>query len=91
MKTGRLVAVCINATMTDDDVSEAISQPAPASCIQVPMFDPTEAIQRARKSLWRNGLHADALAIVDSGILARSEITCVKAIAALRLYQQFIC
>ena len=49
--------------MSGDDVSEVMSQPAPASCIQVPMLDATDAIQRARKSGWRSGLHAESLIV----------------------------
>jgi hypothetical protein len=50
----------MSVTISGDDVNDVISHPAPASCIQVPMLEATEAIQRARKSGWRRGLHADS-------------------------------
>jgi hypothetical protein len=68
--------------MTGDGVNEVISQPAPASCIQVPMFEQTEAIHRARKSLWRSGLHTDAPGMADAGVSAASETIRVKSIGA---------
>jgi hypothetical protein len=60
-KNGRLVAVCMSATMMGDGVNEVINHTAPTSCIQVPMFDTTAAIHSERKTGWRSGLHAEAL------------------------------
>src|SRR5712692_11547698 len=40
--------------------SEVINHAAPTFCIQVPIFEATDAIHRERKSGSRNGLHADA-------------------------------
>jgi hypothetical protein len=36
--------------MRGDGASEVMSQPAPTSCIQVPMFEATLAIQMALKT-----------------------------------------
>jgi len=66
--------------MKGDVVSEVISHPAPASCIQVPMFEATDAIQSARKSGRRNGLQADALALCGRRIAAILESAWAKAI-----------
>ncbi len=54
-KTGNEVAVCTNATITAEGDSEVISQPAPTSCIQVPVLDASVAIQSQRKTERRNG------------------------------------
>ena len=53
-----VVAVCTSATITGVGASEVISQPAPTSCIQVPMLEKTLAIQSIRKTGERNGLQA---------------------------------
>jgi hypothetical protein len=51
----------MSATIIGDGESDVISQPAPTSCIQVPMFDATLAIHSARNSGWRSGTHTDEL------------------------------
>ena len=53
--TGRLAAVCISAISSGDAVSEVISQVPAVSCIQVPMLETVEAIQRLRKIAMRSG------------------------------------
>src|SRR5207244_11195523 len=60
-KTGRVVAAWTSATMLGEGAREVISHAAPTFCIQVPTLEATEAIQRARKTLWRNGLQGDLL------------------------------
>ena len=54
--TGKLSAASTSATSDGDDDSDVISQPAPTSCIQVPMFETIVAIHRLRKSALRSGL-----------------------------------
>src|SRR6266852_3514070 len=58
--TGRLPAVSTSATSTGEGDSEVINQDSPTSCIHVPMFDTTVAIQSARNTDSRSGLQADA-------------------------------
>jgi hypothetical protein len=70
----------MSAAKSGDGVSEVISQPAPASCIQVPMFEATEAIQRARKSGRRKGLQADSFAISGCCFVATLVSACCNAI-----------
>jgi hypothetical protein len=74
--------------MTGDEVSEVISQPAPASCIHVPMFDVSEAIQSARKSGWRSGRQVDALIASECRVFVKFESAFSRAIARPL---QFIC
>src|SRR5438876_257098 len=57
--TGRLPAVSTSATSTGDVVNEVINHDSPTSCIHVPMFDTTVAIQSARNTDSRSGLQAD--------------------------------
>jgi hypothetical protein len=57
--TGRVVAVCISATITGESESEVMNQAPPTFCIQVPTFDTTPAAQSERKSGSRSGLHAE--------------------------------
>src|SRR6266404_5956543 len=57
--SGKLSAASTSATIDGDDESDVISQPAPTSCIQVPMFETMVAIQRLRKSAILSGLHAE--------------------------------
>jgi hypothetical protein len=64
-KNGRLVAVCISATMMGDGANAVINHTAPTSCIQVPMFDAAAAIHNERKTGWRSGLHAEAVALLS--------------------------
>ena len=45
--------------MSGDGVSEVISHVPPTFCIHVPTFDATDAIQSARNSGCRSGVHAD--------------------------------
>ena len=49
-KIGSVVAPWTSATMNGDGASEVISQPAPTSCIQVPMFETTVAVQSTVKA-----------------------------------------
>ena len=62
--SGKLSAASTSATIDGEDESEVISQPAPTSCIHVPMFETMVAIHRLRKSVFCSGLHADAAAWV---------------------------
>src|SRR5437870_2149851 len=57
--SGKLSAASINATSAGDVDSDVISQPAPTSCIQVPMFETIVAIHKLRKSAFFSGLHAE--------------------------------
>ena len=57
--TGMLSAASTSATSDGDDESEVISQPAPTSCIHVPIFETIVAIHRLRKSVLCSGLQAD--------------------------------
>jgi hypothetical protein len=59
-----------------DDVSEVINHVAPVLCIQVPMFEATEAIQSARKSGWRSGLHAEVIAGRSGDVIPRLSHAC---------------
>src|SRR5947199_1500933 len=59
--TGRLSAASTSATIDGDDESEVINQPAPTSCIQVPIFETIVAIHTLRKSPMRSGLHGDCV------------------------------
>ncbi len=49
--TGRLVAVWTRATSSADGASSVINQAAPTFCIQVPMFDTTDAIHSQRNQV----------------------------------------
>src|SRR6266850_41756 len=71
--TGRLPAVSTSATRIGEVVSEVISHDSPTSCIQVPTFETTVAIQSARNTELRRGLQADAdlPAYVPAASLAR--------------------
>jgi hypothetical protein len=51
-----------SATIDGDDESDVINQPAPTSCIQVPMFETMVAIHSPRKSACRSGLHGELVA-----------------------------
>jgi hypothetical protein len=51
----------MSATINGDDVNEVINQLAPASCIQVPILDTTDATQKARKSGRCKGLQGESL------------------------------
>jgi hypothetical protein len=79
-KIGRVVAVCNSAIMTGDEVSDVISQPAPASCIHAPIFEVSEATHRARKSGWRNGRQVDALTASECRLFIKCESACCRAI-----------
>ena len=54
-KKGKVVAVCMSETMSGDGASVAIVHAAAVSCIHVPTFDTTAAIQSQRKARRRNG------------------------------------
>ena len=56
---GRLVAACTRATINGEGDNEVISQGAAMFCIQVPMFDTTDAIQMVRNSGRRSGSQAE--------------------------------
>ena len=58
-KIGKVVAVCTSATMTGVDDNDVINQPAPISCIQVPMFEAIAAIQSMRNAGIFSGDQAD--------------------------------
>ena len=57
--TGKLPNVSTSATSTGEVVNEVINHDSPTSCIHVPMFDTTVAIQSARNTDSRSGLQAD--------------------------------
>jgi hypothetical protein len=57
-KTGRVVAACTRATSVGLGARDAINHAAPTCCIQVPMFDATDASQSARNNDCRSGLQA---------------------------------
>ena len=57
-RTGRLVAVCINATRRGEGVNVVISQATPTFCIHVPTLDTTDAIHMARNAATASGLQA---------------------------------
>jgi hypothetical protein len=59
MKIGKVVAVCTSATIMGVGESEVINQPAPISCIQVPMLEATAASQMLRNSLICSGDQAE--------------------------------
>src|SRR5258705_1553198 len=65
-KTGRLVALCTRATINGDGDSEVIAHAAPTFCIQVPMLETSEAIQRARNTGCDSGAQADSAAVPSS-------------------------
>jgi hypothetical protein len=77
---GKLVTVCMSAIITGDEVSEVMSQAAATSCIQVPTFDASEAIHRARNNGWRNGLQTDTVIASDCKLFVNSEIACRETI-----------
>jgi hypothetical protein len=79
-KIGRVVAVCISAIITGDEVSDVISQPAPASCIHVPIFEVSEASHRARKSGCCNGRQVDALTASECRLFIKCESACCRDI-----------
>jgi hypothetical protein len=57
--TGSVVAAWTSAAISGDGVSSVMSQPAPTFCNQVPIFDVSEAIHKARKTGRRNGAYAE--------------------------------
>ena len=61
---GKLSAASTSATIDGDDESDVISQPAPTSCIHVPIFETMVAIQRLRNSAFLSGLHAERSAVI---------------------------
>src|SRR4249919_3958260 len=79
-KTGRLVAACTSATTTGEGVREVISHAAPTFCIHVPIFDVSDAIQRARNTGSRSGSHAET-----PGRAAESDWTTFMVVPALLL------
>ena len=58
-KIGRLVAVCTSATIVGDGSSAVMSHTAPTFCIQVPTYETTDAIHRARNSGSYSGCQGD--------------------------------
>src|SRR5437867_10702434 len=60
--SGKLSAASINATSAGDEDSDVISQPAPTSCIQVPMLETMVAIHKLRNSAVCSGLHGEVAA-----------------------------
>ena len=59
--SGMLSAASTSATIDGDEESEVINQPAPTSCIQVPMFETIVAIHTLRNSPLRSGLQGDCV------------------------------
>jgi hypothetical protein len=76
MKTGKLVAACTKATIVGLGASEVINHAAPTFCIQVPMLEATDAIQRARNNGCRSGLQAELGAGLDIILHSRCENFC---------------
>jgi hypothetical protein len=58
--TGRLVAVCMSATISGECESDVMSHTPPTFCIHVPIFETIAAIQRARKTGCRSGVQVDS-------------------------------
>ena len=52
---GRVVAACTSDTIPGDGSSVVINQPAPTSCIQVPMFDIRPAVHSSANARKPNG------------------------------------
>ncbi|MCY1529080.1 hypothetical protein D9M68_642080 [compost metagenome] len=63
---GREPATCTSATFSGLAESEVISQPAPTSCIQVPMLEAMLASHSQRKVAWRSGLQGEVVGAVMS-------------------------
>src|SRR5690606_34033163 len=59
-KIGAVVAACTSVTIAGDESSVVISQPAPTSCIQVPMLEISDATHSSAKARYVNGDQADA-------------------------------
>src|SRR5450631_421447 len=57
--SGKLSAASTSATSDGDDESSVISQPAPTSCIQLPMLDTSVAIHRLRNTAFCSGHHGE--------------------------------
>jgi hypothetical protein len=68
---GSVVAASTKATIMGDGASEVINHAAPTSCIHVPMFEATEAIQSARNRGCCKGLHAD----LNDGLLIDTKVS----------------
>src|SRR5213594_1116065 len=64
--SGKLSAASTSATSEGEEESEVINQPAPTSCIQVPMFETMVAIHRLRKRTLCSGLHGEPAALDGS-------------------------
>jgi hypothetical protein len=62
-KIGSVTAVCTSATMTGVGDSEVISQPAPISCIQVPVLEISVASHSMRNSGIPSGDQGDTVAV----------------------------
>ena len=58
---GSAPATCTRATASGLADSEVISQPAPTSCIQVPMLEAMLASHSQRKVRWRSGCQGEAV------------------------------
>jgi len=58
-KIGKVVAACTSETMAGDGARLVISQPAPTSCIQVPIFDTSVATQSSAKARCPKGAQGD--------------------------------
>ncbi|MCY1176367.1 hypothetical protein D9M73_166340 [compost metagenome] len=63
---GNEPATWINATCSGLADSVVISQPAPTSCIQVPMLEAMLASHSQRKVAWRSGLQGEVVGAVMS-------------------------
>ena len=74
MNTGALAAVCRRLTKSGDVVVDVMSHAAPTSWAYQPMFDVTDASQRARNTGTLSGSHADPLDVDcrDAGVMASS-------------------
>jgi hypothetical protein len=59
-KAGKEIAVWTRATSAAEVVNVVISHDAPTSCIQVPRYEASEAIQRARNVATLSGLQGDS-------------------------------
>jgi hypothetical protein len=72
---GRLVAVCIKATMMGVGASDVMSHAPATSRIHMPMLETTLAIQKALKTGSRSGFHAEGR-VVGSEAIRLKTVSC---------------
>ncbi len=86
---GAAPAACTSDTSSGLGDSVVISQPAPTSCIQVPMFDAIAASHSQRKVRWRSGLQALAGAPAGGGTAASAVVASAVVAVASELIGSF--